>query len=154
MPKLAIPVSVLREWVTDARARTMELVADLSDEQLLGPRLSIINPLLWELGHLTWFQEKWVLCHACKRPPLRADADTLYDSAAIAHDTRWDLPLPNRAATLSYLQQVRDGVLEQLERQPSPELAYFVQLSVFHEDMHGEAFLYTRQTLGYPPPAL
>ena len=24
-------------------------------------------------------------------------------------------------------------------------------LSVFHEDMHGEAFAYTRQTLGYPP---
>jgi iron(II)-dependent oxidoreductase len=29
---------------------------------------------------------------------------------------------------------------------------YFVHLSVFHEDMHDEAFAYTRQTLGLPPP--
>src|SRR5262249_33162301 len=28
----------------------------------------------------------------------------------------------------------------------------FVLLSIFHEDMHGEAFLYTRQTLAYPAP--
>src|SRR5262249_37569963 len=27
-------------------------------------------------------------------------------------------------------------------------------LSVFHEDMHAEAFSYTRQTLGYPAPRL
>src|SRR5262249_19099937 len=32
--------------------------------------------------------------------------------------------------------------------------AYFILLSVFHEDMHGEALLYTRQTLGYPCPRL
>jgi iron(II)-dependent oxidoreductase len=29
---------------------------------------------------------------------------------------------------------------------------YFVQLAVRHEDMHAEAFHYTRQTLGYPSP--
>jgi iron(II)-dependent oxidoreductase len=29
-----------------------------------------------------------------------------------------------------------------------------VQLAVFHEDMHAEAFHYTRQTLGYPDPFL
>ena len=46
------------EWVCDVRQRTIELVADLSDEQLLGPRLPIVNPLLWEIGHTAWFQEK------------------------------------------------------------------------------------------------
>ncbi len=33
-------------------------------------------------------------------------------------------------------------------------LRYFTLLSVFHEDMHGEAFAYTRQTLGWPRPRL
>jgi hypothetical protein len=46
----------LAEWVHDARRRTCELVADLTDSQLLGPRLAIINPLLWEIGHIAWFQ--------------------------------------------------------------------------------------------------
>ena len=72
----------LAEWVCDARQRTLALVADLNDEQLLGPRLSIVNPLLWEIGHIAWFQEKWVLRHASKQPPIRRDADALYDEWA------------------------------------------------------------------------
>jgi iron(II)-dependent oxidoreductase len=144
----------LAQWVRDARERTFALIADLEDEKLLGPRLTIVNPLLWEIGHLAWFQEKWVLRHFCKQPPIRGDADALYDSAAIAHDVRWDLPLPGREQTVRYLREVRDRVLETIERGPSDDLWYFVQLSVFHEDMHGEAFLYSRQTLGYPAPSL
>jgi iron(II)-dependent oxidoreductase len=142
------------DWVRDARQRTLDLIADLTDEQLLGPRLSIVNPLLWEIGHVTWFQERWVLRHAEKRPPIRPDADALYDSAAVAHDTRWDLLLPSRRDTLGYMQRVHDAVCERLQKPLTPDLVYFTLLSVFHEDMHGEAFIYTRQTHGYPAPAL
>src|SRR5229473_7386478 len=96
----------LAAWMLDARARTLMLVTDLGDEQLLGPRLPTVNPLLWEIGHAAWFQEKWVLRHANGRPPLRADADALYDSAAVAHDTRWGLPL-SREPTLRYMAQTQ-----------------------------------------------
>src|SRR5262245_31173754 len=119
---------MLGEWVRDARQRTVELVADLSDAELLGPRLPIVNPPLWEVGHVAWFQEHWVLRHARGRAPIRADGDALYDSAAVAHDTRWDLPLPPREETLRYLARVRDAVLELLEQgEPTPEEAYFVR---------------------------
>src|SRR5919108_3642309 len=104
----------LIDWVREARQRTCELVADLTDDQLLGPRLPTVNPLLWEIGHVAWFQEKWVLRHAGGQKPIRADADTLYDSAAVPHDTRWDLPLPSRQETLAYLRAVRDRVVERL----------------------------------------
>ena len=145
--------AILASWVRDARLRTLELVADLSDEQLMGPQLRIVNPLLWEIGHVTWFQEKWVLRHAGGEAPLRADGDSLYDSAAIPHDSRWDLPLPPRGDTLAYLSSVRDRVLERIERGRLTERdRYFIKLAVFHEDMHTEAFTYARQTLGYPPP--
>jgi iron(II)-dependent oxidoreductase len=141
--------------VEETRQRTFELVEDLKDDQMMGPRLAIVNPLLWEIGHQAWFQEKWVLRHAAHRQPIRPDADALYDSAAVPHDTRWDLPLPSRDETLRYMTTVRDRVLERiLKREPSPEEIYFVLLSVFHEDMHTEAITYTRQTLGYPPPRL
>ncbi|MBI1903156.1 MAG: ergothioneine biosynthesis protein EgtB [Planctomycetia bacterium] len=145
----------LVDWVRDARQRTFELVADLSDDQLIGPRLPTVNPLLWEIGHVAWFQEKWVLRHAAKHAPIRPDADALYDSSAVAHDARWDLPLPGREETLRYLTEVRDRVLERLEqREPGPQDVYFTLLSVFHQDMHTEAFTYTRQTLGYQAPQL
>ncbi len=141
--------------VVDARRRTCELVADLSDEQLRVPLLPIINPFLWEIGHVAWFQEKWVLRHAGGRPPLDGAADALYDSMAVAHDTRWNLALPSRQSILDYLQRVRDLVLDRLAQGDlTAEEEYFVRLATFHEDMHGEAFLYTRQTLAYPAPEL
>lgn len=149
----SIPTSTLVDWLDDARRRTLELIDDLSDEQLLGPQLAIVNPLLWEIGHLAWFYEKWLLRHANGLPSLRADADALYDSAAVAHDTRWDLALPSRQETLRYMRQVQERIHETvLQRGPSADEVYFLLLSIFHEDMHGEAFAYTRQTLGYPPP--
>ncbi|MGH7362733.1 MAG: selenoneine synthase SenA [Candidatus Methylomirabilales bacterium] len=145
----------LTGWVAEARERTFELVADLTHDQLLGPRLPIVNPLLWEIGHMAWFQEKWVLRYASRQEPIRKDGDALYDSAAIPHDTRWDLPLPSREETLAYMREVRDRVLERLQnREPGDEEIYFILLSIFHEDMHAEAFTYTRQTLGYSPPRL
>ncbi len=145
--------AALAAWVRDARRRTLEVVADLSDEQLLGPQLRIVNPLLWEIGHVAWFQEKWALRRAGDTAPIRADADSLYDSAAIPHDTRWSLPLPSRADTLSYMMAVRDRVLERIEQgKLTEDDRYFITLGVFHEDMHTEAFTYTRQTHGWAAP--
>ena len=47
----------LASMLVDTRKRTLELVGDLNDEQMMGPQLSIVNPPLWEIGHLAWFQE-------------------------------------------------------------------------------------------------
>src|SRR5437870_98896 len=142
-------------WHRDARARTLALVAGLSDAQRMGPRLPIVNPLRWEVGHVGWFQEYWALRRARNEAALRADGDHLYDSARVAHDTRWDPPLPSMAETLGYLDAVLARAVERLAaRDPSSAERYFHLLTVFHEDMHDEAFTYTRQTLAYPPPRL
>jgi iron(II)-dependent oxidoreductase len=150
----AVADATLAKWVADARLATLDLVADLDDEQLMGPRLAIVNPLLWEIGHVAWFQERWALRHARGEPPLRADGDALYDSSAIPHDDRWDLPLPGRDGTIAYLEAVRDRVLETIAAGLDERGRYFVLLALFHEDMHTEAFTYARQTLAYPPPRL
>lgn len=148
--------ALLRDWLQDARQRTLELISDLDDQQLMGPRLEIVNPLLWEIGHVAWFQEKWVLRHLYKRRPIRSDADALYDSIAIPHDVRWDLPLPSRRETLAYMAAVQEEILSLLSgTEELPEqLAYFVLYGIYHEDMHTEAFTYGRQTLQYPTPPI
>jgi iron(II)-dependent oxidoreductase len=143
----------------EARERTMELIEDLSDQQLMGPRLRIVNPLRWEVGHVAWFQEFWILRHLGGLPPILANGDGLYDSARVAHDTRWDLPLPTRAKTLEYMKQVLDRVCDSSDRRnrearEAYDEAYFFHLALFHEQMHAEAITYTRQTLSYPRPRL
>lgn len=147
--------SELREALAEARGRTLALVQDLTDEQLSVPLMEIVNPFRWELGHVAWFQERWCLRHLAGRDALLAQGDELYDSAAVLHDTRWRLPLPSRADTLAYMQRVHEQVLERLERvELTAQELYFHRLALYHEDMHCEAFVYTRQTLGHPRPGV
>jgi iron(II)-dependent oxidoreductase len=142
-------------WMRDARARSLAALAGLDAAQQLGPCLLIVNPPRWELGHVAWFNERWAWRHLRGLPPLRADGDALYDSAKVAHDTRWHLPLPTWAETEAYGRTIVERLVEKLSgHEPDAEERYFHQLAVFHEDMHGEAFLYTRQTLAYTPPAI
>src|SRR5687768_13312846 len=96
----------LVDWILDGARRTVELVADLTDEQMIGPLLPTVNPLLWEIGHLAWFQEKFVLRDACGHDPILSFGDALYDSGAIPHDTRWRLRLPSRQETVDYIRRV------------------------------------------------
>ena len=151
----------LIEALRETRARTLKLVEDLNDEQLIGPRLQIVNPLRWEIGHLAWFQEFWVLRHLGRQPPILQQGDELYDSARVAHDTRWDLPLLERNETLKYMKRVLERVIDQVSNESrslkEPEgydQEYFLNLVLLHEQMHDEAITYTRQTLSYPAPEM
>jgi hypothetical protein len=137
----------------EVRKRTLWLTEDLSAEQLMGPKLDIVNPVLWEIGHVGWFHEYWTLRQCLGRPPLIDRGDRLWDSSAVAHAARWHLDLPDRARTLAYLAEVLDRQLEHLSRgDPGERVRYFYDLSIRHEDMHVEALAYTRQTLGYVRP--
>jgi iron(II)-dependent oxidoreductase len=143
----------LIKMMRDSRARTLELVADLEPEQLFGPCLDIVNPLLWEIGHLAWFHEYFILRRVDGRDSLLPNADKLYNSATVPHDDRWHLPLPSLAGTLEYMNGVQDALARRL-KQPiaNEEDSFLYQLTTFHEDMHDEAFTYTRQTLKYQKP--
>jgi iron(II)-dependent oxidoreductase len=139
-----------------SRENTLRATAHFDGARLLGPKLAIVNPPLWEIGHVGWFQERWCLRardDGSLGESLLPGADRLYDSSAVAHDTRWDLPLPSLAATKAYLASVLAEVLARLDDEPeNGQLAYFARLATLHEDMHAEAFCYTHQTLGYPQP--
>jgi iron(II)-dependent oxidoreductase len=145
----------LLDHLDDARRRTLALIDGLDTAQLMGPKLATVNPLRWEIGHSAYFYEYWVLRQHLGLAPILDTADRLYDSIGIAHDDRWDLPLPSLEDTLAYMREVKDAVCRELERSgPDPRRDYLVEYGIYHEDMHTEAFTYTRQTLAYPTPAI
>jgi iron(II)-dependent oxidoreductase len=134
-----------------AREKTRQLVDDLAGERELGPKLAIVNPPRWEVGHIGWFQEFWALRQGDeRRASILPNADALYNSATVPHDSRWHLPLPSFAETLAYRDEVLQRVVSGLEKGSVDP--YFGELVLRHEEMHAEAFHYTRQTLGYPAP--
>jgi iron(II)-dependent oxidoreductase len=142
----------LATHLREARSRTRQLTQDLSSAQLMGPMLPVVNPVLWEIGHVGWFHEFWTLRHVHGEAPILDRADRLWNSSMVAHSTRWDLDLPNRFAVSGFMSEVLERQLERLSRGIGAPASYFYELAIRHEDMHVEALTYTRQTLGYAAP--
>ncbi len=151
---LPVPdMHTLAQWLDDTQQNTLCLMDDLSQSMYAVSQHARVNLPLWELGHVAWFHELWLHRHGVQtEPSLLENADRLYDSSAIAHSTRWGLCLPDIATTRAYLVDVHAKTQALLAAPLSAEQSYFIQLSVFHQDMHNEAFCYTRQSLGYALP--
>ena len=138
------------------RATLWAMFEHIDAERARVPFLPIVNPPLWEAGHVAWFEEFWCLRDGAPNIPcLVAAGDELYDSARVAHASRWSLPLPPLDGTREYVDGVRERALQRLRNAGDDDDAlYFHRLCVGHEMMHIEAFAYTWQTVGYPAPAV
>ena len=136
-------------------------VFERSLERMIVPQRETLNPPLWELGHIGWFQEFWIGRNPLRfagpaadpsvaRPNgVRPGADAVYDSSKVPHATRWSLPLPGTAATREDLAAQLAGTLDWLRAaEAGDDALYFFRLALFHEDMHHEAALYMAQSLG------
>jgi len=121
----------------------------------------VLNLPLWELGHIGWFEEVWLARNgnrdrgaSCdptgpRSASLLSGADALYDSSNVPHTRRWQLDLPDGAATRRYLAAVRESTLALLRPcAPDDHVLYFFRLVLFHEDMHREAWHFMAQQLG------
>lgn len=158
----------VRAALLAARGRTLRLAEDY--RVALGPSPQVpyaveLNPPLWELGHIAWFQEWWVGRNPERALGARANpgaprsaswlpqADAWYDSSRVAHRLRWELPLPDAEATDDYLRQTLAQTLELLDALPADagdDALYFFRLAAHHEQMHAEAAAYMAQGLGIP----
>jgi iron(II)-dependent oxidoreductase len=123
------------------------------------PQHSDLNPPLWELGHIGWFQAWWLGRNPARAQGWRADpdlarppsaSDAWYDSNRVLHASRWQLPLPDAPSTRQALAEQFDQTQALLHAAPTDDDAlYFFRLALLHEDMHHEAALYTAQSLGW-----
>jgi gamma-glutamyl hercynylcysteine S-oxide synthase len=154
----------LADALYSARNYTLALFDCLAaaglDHAARVPHLAIINPPLWELGHTAWFAEWFILREAASSHPadalrhcLLTQGDNCFDSNTVPHRSRWTLDLPSTGALKTYCAEVLDRVIDKLGREANTDAAlYPYRLALAHEDMHGEAFLYTLQTLGIRVP--
>ncbi|MFN9771526.1 MAG: selenoneine synthase SenA [Burkholderiales bacterium] len=132
---------------------------------LAVPLRAGLNPPLWEIGHVGWFQDFWIGRNpglaqgpradpaAPRRAPAgRPDADALYHSSFVAHASRWSLALPSLDETLDTLAAQLDRTLARLAEagDGDDDALYFFRLALLHEDMHHEAALYMAEQLDLP----
>ena len=159
---------VLAKLLYASRTRTLALAdayAAALGDRLVVPYNTQLNPPLWELGHIGWFQEFWLARNPQRALGHRADpnctrrasvlpqSDALYNSSLVPHASRWQLDLPDLAATKRYLSDTLASTLTLLANSPPGDAAlYFFRLAMFHEDMHSEAAVYMAQALGLSLP--
>ena len=164
--RTAMP-SELAGALQDARDYTLTLFESLAaaglDHPEKVPRLPYINPPLWELGHVAWFAEWYILREAdssnpaaAKRTSLLTKGDDWFDPNTVPHKSRWALGLPSTGALKTYCHEVLDRVLDKLSRaEDDEEVLYPYRLALAHEDMRGEGLLASLQTLSVIlPPQL
>src|SRR5262245_32623797 len=153
-PDVVVTSQTLLDALLDARRVELALLEDLTDDQMLGTRAHFVEPPIWEMGHVGWFQEYWLLRRLDGADPLLAGSDSIYDSFNVSYTRRWEHCFPSRAATLAYITEVlRRSVARVESHEPSDDEAYFYTLAAQHEDMHAENLTAIRQTLGYARPA-
>jgi iron(II)-dependent oxidoreductase len=143
----------IAELLSEARARTLLLVAPLSAEDLRVQHSPLMSPILWDLGHIAHFEEVWLL----EKPATAGGAGDgeglrgIYNPFENPRSTRSELRLPGRAECLAYLASVRRAVLEHLDGlDADPTSALLRQGFVFrmvlqHEYQHNETILQTLQ---------
>ncbi len=148
----------------DSRAATLARTLELTDAEWQVPQRAGLNPVAWELGHLGWFAEFWILRGPHRRnadgrveaalPARWCGPDAIFDSARLAHAARWTATLPSRRELESALDAQLGACIDAIAVDQDDDSAhYFHRLALFHEDMHGEAFAWSRASLGQPAPA-
>jgi ergothioneine biosynthesis protein EgtB len=159
--------AALAEALVASRRDTLATFAayEAARPELRVPTWPTLNPPLWELGHIGWFQEFWIARlpeherargaaadpDAPRASGVRADADALYHSSRVPHAARWNLPLPDAASTRDELARQLDTTLALLRCSGEDDASlYFFRLALLHEDMHHEAALYMAQALDIP----
>jgi iron(II)-dependent oxidoreductase len=144
----------LLEDLREARASELVLFTDLSDDQMLGPEQHFLEPPIWELGHVGWFQEYWLLRELGGAKPILKDADGIFDAFNVSYKLRRAHDFPTRDETLEYLETVLDRSIDRLKgRELDLRDRYFYWLAAQHEYMHSENLCMVRQTLGYARPS-
>ncbi|MCR9246677.1 MAG: SUMF1/EgtB/PvdO family nonheme iron enzyme [bacterium] len=150
-------VTALRE----IRERVVDATRDLDDDQWRVPYDPGVQPVAWDLAHIGWFAEFWMLRGPhriatdgllCGQPGQFFPRDDRYDSARVDHVERWRMPLYERTDVYARLERQLEACAHALQDADDATL-WGGRIALLHECMHHEAMLWTRDLLGYPAVA-
>lgn len=153
----------LARALQDARARTLRLFEAFAETGISNPAQVSVGPdassPLWELGHIAWFTEWYVLRDAessepgaAQRTSLLSKGDDWFDPNTLPQGVR-PLDLPSSGALKTYCHEILDRTLDKLGRAANDNDAlYPYRLALAYEDMWAERWKQAYQLLGLALP--
>jgi gamma-glutamyl hercynylcysteine S-oxide synthase len=141
---------VIAEDLREARARTFQLIAPLTDEELHAQHDPLMSPILWDLGHIAHFEELW-LTRNLEGPVEFVEMPGLFNPFEHPRSERGALRLPGLAECGEIMDGIRARVLARLaanDFDPTNPLlrdGYVYRMVLQHEYQHNETMLQTLQ---------
>lgn len=137
----------VRNALVETRRRTLGLVERLPQAWLRRQVRSFLSPILWDLGHIANFEDRWLVRAVAASGGTSPDRDAVYDPFVNPRESRAELDLPDLEATVGYLDEVRARSLELLEAvdedtvDPLLRQGFVYRMVVQHEGQHQETLL-------------
>ena len=132
------------EGLADARERTLELTAPLSDADVEAQQSSLMSPLAWDLAHIAAYEDLWLVHRFGGRPLLHEDLAATYDAFETPRSVRGEIELLDRPGAERYLEEVRARTLAVIAERGIGDGTLF-ELVIRHEHQHRETMLQTLQ---------
>lgn len=132
------------------RARTLELVAHLADEDMERQLDPIMSPLVWDLGHIAAYEDLWLVHRLGGEPLLRPELAAFYDAFETPRAKRGDIEILGRADAERYLADVRERTVAITERDGADPVLH--EMVLRHELQHTETMRQLMAMAGLLPP--
>ncbi|HUF36535.1 MAG TPA: ergothioneine biosynthesis protein EgtB [Gemmatimonadales bacterium] len=145
-----IDPQTIADELLEARARTLLLVAPLTDNDLRMQHDALMSPILWDLGHIAHFEELW-LTRNLDGPIEFVEMPGMYNPFEHPRSKRGALPLPGLAEVRTVLDEIRGRVLARLATldpasdHPLLQDGLVYRMVLQHEYQHNETILQTLQ---------
>jgi iron(II)-dependent oxidoreductase len=142
--------ATLARELTEARRRTLWLVAPLSDEDLHRQHDPLMSPILWDLGHIAAFEDLWLTRNLSGRIEF-SEMPGLYNPFEHPRRVRGTLALPGLGEARETMDEIRTRALARLQIadfRNGPRLlldGYVYRMVLQHEYQHDETILQTLQ---------
>jgi iron(II)-dependent oxidoreductase len=149
-PPSRIDPETIADQLLEARARTLLLVAPLSDHDLHLQHDPLMSPIIWDLGHIAHFEELW-LTRNLDGPIEFVEMPGLYNPFEHPRSTRGALALPGLEECRDIMDEIRGRVLARLiaadfdAAHPLLREGFVYQMVLQHEYQHNETILQTLQ---------
>ncbi len=134
-----------------ARERTLALVAGLSDEQLERVHSPIMNPLVWDLGHIAAYEDLWLAQRYAGLELLRPDLASLYDAFETPRAVRGEIEALGPADARAYMAAVSARVAEVIAERGVGD-GVLCEMVLRHELQHSETMRQTMDIAGLLAP--
>ncbi len=122
-----------------ARARTLRLIAGVSEDDLERQIDPLMSPLVWDLAHIAAFEDLWLVHRHAGRPLLHPELTALYDAFETPRQVRGQIELLGHSAALEYLDEVRTRTLDAAAEHGTSNTLH--ELVLRHELQHTETML-------------